>query len=131
MSKYFLDILKQLEERKPHGWIQISSIIYRIHPNEQIEIINLLKQIKNDVKSNWKIANHTNVLNYIPPKSSIYAFSFVVFCNENKEQRQNFLENAMNLCLENKHIKYCLGIGINIDSPDMPYATICLSKQED
>lgn len=130
MNKYFEKILAQVEERKPEGWIQIGSIIYRLFPDDQIKIVNLLNKIKKNVKKNWVKKGHENILNYIPPKSSKYAFAFVVFCDENKEKRHEFLEEAIAIGLEADHVEYCLGIGINIDRSDMPYAIIALSKKE-
>lgn len=130
MNKYFEKILAQVEERKPEGWIQIGSIIYRLFPDDQIKIVNLLNKIKRNVKKNWMKKGHENILNYIPPKSSKYAFTFVVFCDENKEKRHEFLEEAIAIGLETDHVEYCLGIGINIDRSDMSYTIIALSRKE-
>lgn len=131
MNKYFEKILLQIEERKPEGWVQLGSIIYRLYPDDQLKIINLLKKIKNNVRKNWRIKGHDNIINYVPPKSSNYAFTFVVFCDKNKEKRHDFLEEAIAIGLEAEHVEYCLGIGINIDRNDMPYALIAMSQKED
>lgn len=130
MNKYFEKILNQVEDRKPDGWIQIGSIIYRLFPDDQIKIINMLYKIKNNVRKNWMIRGHENILVYVPPKSSKYAFSFAVFCDKNKEKRQEFIEEAIAIGLESEHVEYCLGIGINIDRSDIPYAMIAMSKKE-
>lgn len=130
MNKYFEKILNQIEERKPNGWVQLGSILYRLYPNDQLKIVNLLKNIKNNVRKNWKIRGHKNIINYVPPLSSNYAFTFVVFCDNNKEKRQGFLEEAISIGLEAEHVDYCLGIGINIDRPDLPYSIIGMSKKE-
>lgn len=130
MNKYFEKILMQIEERKPDGWIQLGSAIYRLYPNDQLKIINLLKKIKNNVRKNWHIKGHHNIINYVPPQSSNYAFTFMVFCENNKEKRHDFLEEAISIALETEHVEYCLGIGINIDRIDMPYAIIGFSEKE-
>lgn len=131
MNKYFEKILSQIEERKPEGWVQLGSVIYRLYPNDQLKIVNFLKKIKNNVRKNWRIKGHDNIINYVPPQSSNYAFTFVVFCDKNKEKRHDFLEEAIAVGLEAEHVEYCLGIGINIDRNDMPYAVIAMSKKED
>lgn len=51
-------------------------------------------------------------------------------CDENKEKRDEFLEEAISIGLETDYVKYCLGIGINIDRRDMSYSTITLSRKE-
>lgn len=130
MNKYFEKLLNQIEERKPEGWVQLGSIIYRLYPNDQLKIINILKKIKNNVKKNWMKFNHENKLIYVPPKSSEYAFVFVAFCESNKEKRYDFLEDAIAHGLEQEHVKYCLGIGINIDRGDIPYSIIAMSIKE-
>jgi len=131
MNKYFEKILIQVEERKPEGWTQIGSIIYRLYPDDQIKIINMLKKIKKNVQKNWMKKGHENILNYVPPKSSTYAFTFIVFCDSNKEKRRDFLEEAISIALETEHVEYCLGIGINIDRADLPYSIIGISKKEE
>lgn len=131
MNKYFEKILIQLEKRKPEGWTQIGSIIYRLYPDDQIKIISMLKKIKNNVQKNWMKKGHKNILNYVPPRSSNYAFTFVIFSDNNKEKREEFLEEAISIAFDTEHVKYCLGIGINIDKTDMPYAIIGMSKKEE
>lgn len=44
MNRYFEKILAQIEERKPEGWVQLGSIIYRLYPNDQLKIVNFLKK---------------------------------------------------------------------------------------
>ena len=90
----------------------------------------MLYKIKNNVRKNWMIRGHENILVYVPPKSSKYAFSFAVFCDKNKGKRQEFIEEAIAIGLESEHVEYCLGIGINIDRSDIPYAMIAMSKKE-
>jgi len=131
MNKFFEKILAQIEERKPDGWVQLGSIIYRLYPDDQLKIVNLLKKIKNNVRKNWRIKGHDNIINYVPPQSSNYAFTFVVFCDKNTEKRHEFLEEAIAIGLEAEHVEYCLGIGINIDRNDMPYSIIAISKKEE
>ncbi|MFP4486642.1 MAG: hypothetical protein ACLFOC_06740 [Campylobacterales bacterium] len=129
MNKYFEKILIQIEERKPEGWVQLGSAIYRLYPDDQLKIVNMLKKIKNYVSKNWRIKGHNNILNYVPPKSSNYAFVFIVFCENNKGKKKDFLEEAIAIGLETEHVEYCLGIGINIDRSDMPYAIIGMSEK--
>ncbi len=129
MNKYFEKILAQIEKRKPNGWVQLGSIIYRLYPDDQLKIVNFLKKIKNNVRKNWRIKGHHNIINYVPPQSSNYAFTFVVFCDKNIEKRHEFLDEAMEIGLNPKHVDYCLCIGINIDRNDMPYAMIAMSEK--
>lgn len=129
MNKYFEKILAQIEERKPYGWVQLGSIIYRLYPDDQLKIVNFLKKIKNNVRKNWRIKGHHNIINYVPPKSSNYAFTFVVFCNENMEKRHDFFDEAIDLGLNAEHVDYCLCIGVNIDRNDMPYSMIAMSEK--
>lgn len=133
MNKYFEKVLTQIEKRKPDGWVQLGSIIYRLYlyPDDQLKIVNFLKKIKNNVRKNWRIKGHHNIINYVPPQSSNYAFTFVVFCDKNKEKRHEFLDEAIAIGLEAEHVEYCIGIGINIDRNDMPYTIIAMSQKED
>ena len=130
MNKYFEKILIQVEDRKIDGWTKIGSVIYRLLPDDQLKIINFLKKIKNNVSKNWMKKDHENILNYVPPLSSEYAFTFAVYCEKNQEKRHEFIDEAMKIALEPEHVKYCLGIGINIDRSDLPYSLIYFSSKE-
>lgn len=131
MNKYFEKVIEQVESRKIDGWTQIGSIIYRLFPEDQNKIINLLNKLKKNVRKSWMKPGHENTIVYVPPLSSKYAFSFVIFCDENKEKRQDFLEEAIANGLEAEHVEHCLGIGINIDRNDLPYALIGVANKDE
>ncbi|WP_219599486.1 hypothetical protein, partial [Vibrio parahaemolyticus] len=67
------------------------------------------------------IEGHKNSLIYSPPESSEYALAVVLFKNENREKRYDFIDNASSMGLEPDHVKYCLVIAVNIDQEDHPY----------
>lgn len=131
INNFFKKILTQLEDRKPHGWILMGSVIYRLLPNDQRRIVDMLNELKESVEKNWAIDGHKNMIIYCPPLLSEYAFCFVSFNNKNKEKRHAFFDDAILKALEPKHVKYCLAIAKNIDMIDMPYAMIGISNKED
>lgn len=131
MNRYFEKVIEQVESREIEGWTQIGSIIYRLFPEDQTKIINLLNKLKGNVRKNWMKPGHENILVYIPPLSSKYAFSFVVFCDENKEKRHDFLDEAIVEGLKADHVEHCLGIGINIDRNDLPYTLIGVAHKDE
>jgi len=124
MNQFFENILLQLENRKPSRWLEIGSIIYRLLPQDQVRIVTELKKLKTNVRKNWHITGHKNLLIYTPPLSSEYAFCFIIFNEQNKEDRYRFCEEAASMSLESSHVKYCVAIGLNIDREDIAYALI-------
>lgn len=124
MNQFFENILLQLENRKPSRWLEIGSIIYRLLPQDQVRIVTELKKLKTNVRKNWHITGHKNLLIYTPPLSSEYAFCFIIFNEQNKEDRYKFCEEAASMSLESSHVKYCVAIGLNIDREDIAYALI-------
>jgi hypothetical protein len=116
ISKTFSAILSQLEKRKIHRWTEMGTIMYSLPPHVQDLISSNIYKIKQNVKKNWMIEKHDNLLMYIPPAYGNYALCFFAFCDKNKEKRHIFAENASMQIFENEHIEYCLIIGKNIDS---------------
>jgi hypothetical protein len=130
VNEFFERILIQLEDRKPDGWLQLGSILYRLLPSDQSKIINYISKIKKNISKNWMKKGHDNMIIYNPPLSSEYSFCFVIFNKYNKEERYNFFDEAILIALKPEHVKYCLAIAINIDMPELPYALIGFSKKE-
>ena len=131
MNNFFEKVLNQLEDRKPHGWILMSSIIYRLFPDDQQMITDAIDKLKINVEKNWDIDGHDNMLIYNPPISSQYAFSFILYNERNKEQRYDFFDDSCIMALEPEHVQYCLAIGINIDRGDIQYSMISVSNKDD
>jgi len=131
INNFFEKILIQLENRKPHGWMLMGSIIYRLFPDDQQRIVDMLDELKESVKKSWAIDGHKNMIIYSPPLLSEYAFCFIYFNNKNKEKRHEFFNEAVLKALEPKHVKYCLATAKNIDMNDMPYSMIAVSNKEE
>ena len=62
----------------------------------------------------------------IPSRSSSYALGYVMFKNENEEDRRSFMEHAAATALESDHVQTVVVIGRNIDRDDVAYHTIAL-----
>ena len=109
----------------------MGSYIYRLSPDDQSNITQGLIELKENVRKNRDKEEHDNSIIYTLPKLSKYAFSIVVFCNENKDKRYTLFDNSMGVALEIEHVEYCLGIGINLDRSDVPYILIAVSNKSD
>lgn len=131
MNSFFEKILIQLEDRKPHGWILMGSVIYRLLPKDQQGIVDMLDELKESVAKNWAKGGHENIIIYRPPLLSEYAFCFVYFNNKNKEKRYDFFNEAILTALEPNHVEYCLAIAKNIDMNDISYSMIAISNKND
>jgi hypothetical protein len=119
MNTLFESILKQLERRKIPRWTEIGTILYSFSPESQELIASSSYTIKQNVRKNWMVENHENVLMFIPPSNSEYALCYLAYNDKNQEKRYNFAENASLHTFEKQHVKYCLVIGKNIDSKNV------------
>ena len=59
------------------------------------------------------------------------ALAVVLFKEENRDRRYEFIDHASALGLEPEHVRYCLIIAINIDKDDLPYHYIALAENRD
>jgi hypothetical protein len=126
ISDFFKAIFKKLEERAIPRWSEIGCVLNYFPPYDQVKIVKAIRDLTFAVNRTWLIEGHKNMLIYVPSKSSEHALAIVLFKNENKDRRHEFIEQAASNGVEPEHVKKCLVIGINIDRNDSPYHTIGL-----
>ncbi len=119
MTKLFQSIIEQLKKRKKHRWIEMGTILYSFPPDAQKQISSKIIEIKKNVKKHWMKKGHKNILLFIPPSNSEYAFCYFAYNNQNKEKRYDYAKWAAEEAFENEHINYCLVIGKNIESSNV------------
>ena len=128
-SHWFRDIFNTLEQRATPRWSEIGCILNRFPPDDQRKMVKHIEDLSKIVQRNWRMEGHKNSLIYSPPESSEYALAVVLFKNENREKRYDFIDNASSMGLEPDHVKYCLVIAANIDQEDYPYHFIALTEK--
>ncbi|AKR43755.1 hypothetical protein [Methylophilus sp. TWE2] len=126
ISEFFKTIFNKLEERGIPRWAEIGCILNYFPPYDQTKIVKAIRELTFVVNRNWHVEGHKNMLIYEPSQSSEYALAIVLFNNENKARRHEFLDIAAANGLKADHVRTCLVIGINIDKKDSPYHTIGL-----
>jgi hypothetical protein len=126
ISDFFKAIFNKLEERAIPRWAEIGCILNYFPPYDQTKIVKAIRDLTFVVNRNWNVEGHKNMLIYEPSRSSEYALAIVLFKNENKDRRHEFIEIAAANGLEAEQVRACLVIGINIDRNDSPYHTIGL-----
>jgi hypothetical protein len=126
ISPFFKSILTKLEQRAIPRWSEIGCILNYFPPYDQVKIVRAIKDLSFVVKKNWQIEGHKNMLIYVPAQSSEYALAIVLYKNENRDRRNEFIQQAASSGVEPDHVKSCLVISINIDKNDSPYHTIGL-----
>lgn len=131
ISPLFKRIFRKLEERATPRWTEIGCILNRFPPDDQRKIVKYIKDLSKAVQKTWQVEGHKNILVYGPPESSAFSLAIVLFKNENRYMRYEFINQASVMALEPEHVKYCLVIAINIDNDDLPYHYIALSESQD
>lgn len=131
ISPLFKRIFSKLEERSTPRWTEIGCILNRFPPNDQRKLVKYIKDLSKVVNRTWQTEGHKNIAVYRPPESSEYALAVVLFKEENRDRRHEFIDHAFVLGLEPEHVRYCLVIAINIDNDDSPYHYIALAGNRD
>lgn len=128
VSKLFRNIFIKLEKRSTPRWTEIGVLLNMLTPDDQVKLEKHIRQYTKVVHRTWKNENHKNTLVFIPPSSSDFALAFLMYKNENANQRNEFIQNALALGLEADHVKNCLVIASNIDDSSLPYHFIALGE---
>lgn len=131
ISPFFKKIFSKLEERAVPQWTEIGCILNYFPPDDQNKLMKLIKDLSKKVNKTWQVEGHQNIAVYVPPESSEYALAVVLFKNENRNKRHEFVENASFLGLEPEHVRYCVVIAINIDNDEIPYQYIAVVEKGD
>lgn len=131
ISLLFKKIFSKLEERSTPRWTEIGCILNRFPPDDQIKLTRYIKDLSKVVNRTWQVEGHKNIAVYRPPESSEYALAVVLFKEDNRDRRYEFIDHASALGLEPEHVRYCLIIAINIDKDDLPYHYIALAENRD
>ena len=126
ISKLFKDIFSQLEVRKPPRWTEIGVILNYFSPDDQVGMEGRLCDLRKNVLQNWKGSGHLNSVVCIPPKNSQFALCYVMYREEDKNNRDDYVKNGVAKSLEHKHVRYCLVVAKNIDSEELAYDKIGL-----
>jgi len=126
VSDLFSQILSQLESRRTPRWTEIGVILNRFSPDVQRTLAKNLVKIRANVRNDWQIDGHENMLILNPSESSEYALAIVLFCDANADRRGEFIDYAGRLALEPKHVTQSLVIAVNIDNTEAAYDFIAL-----
>ena len=102
--------------------------MHRFPFEDQLKWDKELKKLEENVQKNWRTEGHANMLLCIPNLSSKYALVFILYKNSNEHKKKEFLNCGLKSCLAEEHVKYCLGLAINIDRDDYPYHTMALAQ---
>ena len=121
ISPLFSKILKQLEERRSPRWTEMGVILNRFSPDDQRKLAKAVEVLKKNVRENWMIEGHENIVGYIPPKASKYAIAYVMFNDNTAPKRDAFIHGATSNAFKAAHVKQCLVIAKNIDRDDLSY----------
>lgn len=126
ISPLFASIFSQLEERGIDRWTEIGVALNMFSPDDQRKVTKMLVKLEKNVQKNWSRQGHKNMVICIPSRQSSYALGYVMFKNENANERRKFMEHAAATALKSDHVQTVVVIGRNIDRDDAVYHTIAL-----
>ncbi|WP_237931169.1 hypothetical protein, partial [Buttiauxella sp. S19-1] len=125
-TKIFMDILAQLEVRKTYRWLELSLLLNKIHPNEQLVICKMINETKRNVRKNWRVPGHINSVIYSSGIFAKYGFCYFVYCNQNQKEAMNFSDGCANESIGRQDKQLCLVVGKNLDDHYVAYNKLAL-----
>jgi len=126
ISHLFKSIFKKLEERAVPRWTEIGCILNRFPYEAQVALSKKINELSGMVNLQWQDESHKNIIIFNPPQLAEYALAVVLFKNQNKERRREFIDHAAALALEAEDVNYALVISFNLDCEDQVYNSIGL-----
>ncbi|MEW6236153.1 MAG: hypothetical protein AB1656_12270, partial [Candidatus Omnitrophota bacterium] len=124
LTKWWREIIKFVEKRKPNRWSEIAEILLNISFDDQKKGEKEFKRYIRNVQKNWEIPGHKNSLFICPQKYCFNAIGLIAYKELSKNERFNLIENSVNSIFKKCHAKRCLIIGKNVDSNDYPYSIL-------
>lgn len=121
LNSFWKSILLKLEERNFSNWTQIGLVLLSIAPKDQKMLTTKIGHMKRNIRKNWDKKGHLNMLVWSPSLPQNTALAFAFFCNNNRSERNKFINAAANSAMSKEHINKCAVIAINIDVEELPY----------
>ena len=126
ISPLFSSIFSQLADDDQAGLNKIRIVLNMFSPDEQINIMKKLDELKKQVNNNWNSREQNNTLISIPSNSSTYGLAYVMFKNDNTLDVRELMENESTIALKTSKAKTMVVIGKNIDHDSTAYNFIGL-----
>jgi len=126
VCNFFREVFFQLEKKSPPRWSEIGVVLNNFSPKDQRKLERKLRDGIKMVRRDPVAAGEKNILILVQPPPCEHSLAIVLFKNENKERRYEFVDTAAQLGLQEKHIRSCLVVAKNIDDPLSAYAIIGL-----
>ncbi|MBV9469681.1 MAG: hypothetical protein JO316_16365 [Abitibacteriaceae bacterium] len=132
ITNWWLDTLRQIEERQPSRWTEMGYILLNLSYEDQCSFEDQFKRVQRIVKSHWRMKNHKNVILHTSgPSKRRTALAGLAYKQMTIEKRNEWLREAgANVALDAPSDRAVV-IGVDIDRSDYPYSIIaCFLKDE-
>lgn len=121
INPLFKKIFRKLEERSIPRWTEIGATLNRFSPMDQERISEYIDQLKLKVIGKWQSKDLKNIVLYTPPVGSDYGLAYILFNDETKHRKYEFVDSAAALLFEQARVKFALIIAKNLDYEEDAY----------
>jgi hypothetical protein len=122
LTKWWGDMIKHLEQKRPSGWLRVTLKLLSVPQNDQLKVEQEFHRTMNNVKRNWRKENHRNVvLLAAGPPQRREGLAFLAYREVDQDKRRYWSENAASMLREEAGVKEVVVIGHNIDRQDYPW----------
>ncbi|MGB0455001.1 MAG: hypothetical protein ACPGJV_14925 [Bacteriovoracaceae bacterium] len=126
LAPFWQNLIAQLEQRNFKDWTQVGLILLNISPDDQRQATKQIQKIKRNVKKNWNVDGHINMLHWSPSADQDTSIIFLFFCEKNWVKRDDFVKSATSQGFSDDHINKCVVFAINIDAKDRAYDLVAM-----
>lgn len=121
LTKWWKDILRQIEIQNFKGWTVIGYIILNFSYNQQLEFEKKFKKIKKIVEKFWELPEHGNICLLInerlPQRGAIVGLAYK---RVTRQKRNQIIENAVEEAINISKSDRVVVIGVDIERGDYP-----------
>ena len=130
LTRWWRDILRQIERRQFSGWTEIGYILLNVAFDDQKDFEKNFKRIQKVAKRRWRDPEHNNTVVMVNgPAQRQDIFVALAHKQISKELRNEWIENCAAEAMEEASVDKAVGIAMDIEKSEYPYSAIMLFKK--
>ena len=130
ISPLFSSIFSQLATGDQEGLTKIGIVLFKFSPDEQINFMKELDELKKKLKKNRNTRGQNNTLLSLPSNSSTYGMVCVLIKDDNTFDLMELMEKAATKALKISQAQTLVVIGKNIDHDSIAFHFIGLHGEQ-
>jgi hypothetical protein len=127
MHKWWIDIIKKLEEHEVERWLEIGVILLNFAYDDQLEFVKAFEQKKREIARKPKMEPMDEfVVCFNGPEKRREIIIGFPYKRISREERMNWIHNIVDQAMCGTDVRRTFVMGVNTDTNDYPYSIAAL-----